>query len=452
MRTITAIITVFAFFSVACDGCGSPPADEEREQEAEEVDLDTVDGWLEARAVPLDDVDDLEPVVAEAAERDLILLGEASHGTAEFYDWRADLSLAIAERGGLDFVAVEGDWHAARAADRFVMGEGAVDDAEELVVHAFQRWPQWMWANEEFASFLTRVRQHNDAHPDRPIRIYGMDMHGVYQSLERLVEIVERDHPDRATELSTHLQCLARFAPELQRYMGALRSGPGASCQSDIELAVELTETLYPDDDPASVSARKHARVVASGEAQYRGRIEQGPAAFWNVRATHMFDVVQALLDVHGPDARGAVWAHNTHIGDARATDKMSQRGRVNIGQLSRQSMGTDRVLAVGFSTNRGEVIAGRQWDTPLQRMEVPRAPRGSVDEKLNRFDSPQYFVVFEEGDEALPYWSMRPGQRAMGVIYHPEREDPGNYVGTNPAERYDALIFIEKTSALNPL
>lgn len=453
MRIILLGIFTLALIALGCDGCDSDESSSPASlvDESEELDLDTVEDWLQARATPLNDIDDLAPIMDAAGDRQLILMGEASHGTREFYEWRAEMSMAIADGDGLDFVGIEGDWHAARAADRYVMGEGDIDDVETVVVDAFERWPQWMWANEQFAGFLQDVRRHNDEHSDRPIRIYGIDMHGFFESLERLKELVGDAHPDRKDELAGHLRCLEQYAPEPQRYLAALNADMDESCEEDTAQAVELTQTLFSGDDTESLSAREHARVVESGEAQYRGRVVEGGAAFWNVRASHMFDVARALLEHHGSEARGAIWAHNTHIGDARATD-MGDRRRVNIGQLSRESLGEDSVLAIGFSTYQGEVIAGRQWGTPLQKMEVPSAPPGTLDELLNRYEESSFFAVFGADDGNLSYWRPRPGQRAIGVVYQPIQEYPGNYVATNPAERYDTLIFLEETTTLDPL
>ncbi len=459
MRLHPPFVSIFliGLLMVGCDACSSEAVDSAPEPSAaqDEVvapgDLDSLEDWLQARAQPFENIEQLAPLIEQASERELILLGEASHGTKEFYEWRGELSLAIAERAGLDFVGVEGDWHAIRAADRYVMGEEDAREVHDLLKNAADRWPQWLWANEEFARFLKNVRKYNEANTDRPIRIYGIDMQSFFSSLERLAERVDESDNPKAAELAGRLNCLAQHAPQPQRYAQALRSNPNNNCENEIQEAIQLTHELFPGYSPDAVSARKHALNIASGEAQIRHSVFQGGQANWNVRATHMFDITEALLEAHGPNARGAIWAHNTHIGDARATD-MRDRGRVNIGQLARENRDDDTVFSIGFSTHHGEVIAGRIWNAPLQSLKVPKPPPGSVDEKLNRFSDTPYFIVFEEGDKDRPFWSKRPGQRAMGVVYQPEHERRGNYVATNPAERYDALIFIEETTSLRPL
>lgn len=453
-RKLLSLLAVIALSLPGCSDCSdeaSQSKEESIEEQAQVGDLDTVADWLQARAQPFESIDGLQPLIARASERPLILLGEASHGTKEFYDWRAELSLGIAEAEGLDFVGIEGDWHAVRAADRYVMGEGDAEEVNAVLVEAFDRWPQWMWANEEFAQFLRRVRAFNEANEERPIRIYGIDMQSFFESLERLASHVDASDHERASELADRLDCMSRHAPEPQRYAQALRSNPNQNCEEDIQQAMALTGEIFSGDSPEAVSARKHALNIASGESQIRRSVFQGGQENWNVRASHMFDITEALLQVHGPDARGAIWAHNTHIGDARATD-MRERQRVNIGQLAREKMGDDAVFAIGFSTHHGEVIAGRQWNAPRQTMEVPTPPSGSVDEILSRLEANQYFIAFEDDDGERPFWRERPGQRAMGVVYQPEHEQRGNYVATNPAERYDALIFIERTTSLTPL
>ncbi len=446
-RSILLIVMVAPFVIGGCTGCPSSsfPLDDP------EPELDSLEAFLEHRAQPLNDVDDLGPLVSLAGDRRLILLGEASHGTREFYDWRAELSLAIAEGPGLDFVGIEGDWHAARAADRFVMGEGDEEDLEQLLVEAFDRWPQWMWANEEFAQFLRQVRRFNEANQERPIRIYGVDMHAFFTSLQRLQERVRRDHPDRANEFHANLQCLSRFAPEGRAYLQALRSQRSQSCEEGVRQAAAMIAELYPDDSTEHLSARKHMRTIVSGESQFRGPAEGDGDQHWNARVHHFYDVAKALLDHHGPDARGAVWAHNTHIGDARATT-MAERNRHNIGQISRENLGEEAVLSIGFSTAEGQVIAGAQWGAPLEVMEVPPAPKGSLDAMLRGADQSSYFLQFRKSDRELPYWTELPGQLGIGVVYDPTEYALRNFAPTNPAARYDALIFIDQTSPLNPL
>ncbi len=446
MKRLTILTALATALAMGCGDC-SPPTESTTTTE----DIDTVEEWLQLRAHPLEGIDDLQPLLDEADGRELILLGESTHGTREYYDWRAQMTLALAKEQGIDFVGIEGDWHAARAADRYVMGGADAETAREVVEQAFERWPQWMWANEEFAAFLEELRLFNAENPQRPVRVYGIDMHAVFESLDRLLELVNEDHPDQAGQIGAHLGCLRRFSPHAGQYSNAIQQGATEGCEEEIGAAVASVRRLYDGDDVRHLSARKHARVVESGEAQYRKRVTGDDSDFWNVRAAHMFDAVQGMLASHGDDARGVVWAHNTHVGDARATD-MADRGRINIGQLSREALGHDAVFSLGFSTRTGDVIAGTQWGSPLRRAELPLPPEQSVEEMFSRHDALQFFVLFEEGDEEFEFFDHRPGHRAVGVVYHPDREHLGNYVPTNPAARYDALIYLDETSALTPL
>ena len=439
-----AITVIFVALLGGCDDCHT-------EESSAPPDVDTIDEWLDIRAQSLSDIDDLGPVMEMADDRELILLGESTHGTHEYYQWRAEMTLALAEEQGIDFVGIEGDWHTARAADQYVTGQLVAEDARQVVEDAFDRWPRWMWANSEFADFLEEIRAHNEANPEHPVRIYGIDMQGFFGSLNRLVEIVAEDHPGDARRIREYLQCLNRFFPQPGQYAQAIESGATEGCEEEITDAVEAVGQLYDGDGIRDLSARKHARVVASGEEQFRKRVTGGDDYFWNVRAAHMFDAVQGMLAHHGDDARGVIWAHNTHIGDARATD-MSDQGRINIGQVSRETLGDEAVLAVGFSTQSGDVIAGNQWRSPHRSVPLPEPPKGTVDEKLSRHDDSAYFVIFDDGDAELDFWAQRPGQRAVGVVYHPAHEEHGNYVPTNPAQRYDALIYLDETTALDPL
>lgn len=436
-----AVVIALVGLAIGCTDCGKP-------QNEVDAKFDSVEAWLDARAEVVSDTDELSDIVDDAAERRLVLMGEASHGTAEFYDWRADLTLEIAERDGVDFVAVEGDWYSALAADAYVMGEGDAEDLERILGDAFDRWPRWMWANEQFADFLRRVREHNEQHPDDSIRIYGMDMQGYFSSLTQLVGRLQADDPQAADEIVDDLQCLLQYAPDRHQYAQVVRGDRSRSCEDEIARAVHRVRELYPGGGADDLAMRKHARVVESGEAQTRlGAIEGGTES-WNIRVRHMHEIVGELMEHHGDDARGVVWAHNTHVGDARATD-MADRGRLNIGQLTREEHGDDYPYIVGFSTKTGEVVAASRGGIPPRILDVPEPPRGSVDEKLSRFGDSPHVVRFQPGDEELSFWADRPGQRAIGVVYHPDREVPGNYVPTNPAERYDALIYIEETRAL---
>ncbi len=446
-RTIFRSITVLVvLLFLGCDGCGAPaPGDNVWPQG-----VDSIEGWLDVRGQPVDGPEDVDGLVDAMGERPLVLMGESTHGTQEFYEWRAEMSLALAEEHGVDFVGVEGDWSAARAADRFVMGQGDEDDVHRMLEDAFHRWGQhWMWSNEPFAEFLLEVRRFNEANPDRPIRIYGIDMQGFFESLDRLNERLGAKEGEEIDEIVDNLRCIGEFSPDPGRYARHLQAGDTEGCEEETTAAVRRIEEVFDGDETDELSLRRHARVIAAGERQHRKRLFGDPNDFWNVRVEYMAEAAESLLQAHGDDARGAIWAHNTHIGDARATD-MADQGRTNIGHLAREQLGEDAVYAVGFSTYTGEVVAAANQGYPPQVMELPRADDGSVDEILARADESVFVLKFEEDDQRIPDWTRKPGQRAVGVTYAPQREVPGNYVPTNPAKRYEAVIFIEESTALD--
>lgn len=468
MRIIIPALLVLLFAFIACDGPSSTAeADEERKQEQSGVQPESEDpiaAWHQQRAREFSTIDDLAPILEKASDRRLILLGEASHGTREYYQWRAELSLALAAGPGLDFVALEADAHSVRAADQYVMGQGEADEVEDLLREHFDRWPQWMWANAEFAEFLRNARAHNQENPSRPLRIYGMDVFGFYNSIGQLNALADQYHPEQAPELAGHLNCLGQYGRDRESYARALHNrrhshrghdhqdSGESTCEAEIQRAFDLVMELFPENEYDHILARTHAHVVRAAEDQQRSRMLGGsPAIHWNARARPMYEITEEILTAKGDDARGAVWAHNTHLGDARAS-RMGDQDQVNIGQLSRESLGEDAVLSIGFSTYEGRVIAGSQWGAPLEIMEVPKGKEDSLDEILHRLGPSNHFLIFEMEDRELPFFQERPGQRAIGVVYNPARERFGNYVPTNPAARYDILIFLAETEELNPL
>ncbi|MFU8806606.1 MAG: erythromycin esterase family protein [Bradymonadaceae bacterium] len=248
---------------------------------------------------------------------------------------------------------------------------------------------------------------------------------------------------------SASLECFGRYRPEAGAYVQGLRRGE-PSCGEAIGELVEIVDRVFAGGEKENFVVRQDARVVASAEAHYRANLTPGGAS-WNARAEHMHVTAQKLLEVHGAESRGIVWAHNTHIGDARATT-MHEQQRVNIGQLSRQDMGDGEVFAIGFGTHRGAVKAGRSWGASMERMNVPAGMAESYEEIFHRLGEPALWVIFDEAMRENATFRERRGHRAIGVIYHPEREAPGNYVPTDLFGRYDAFIFIDETNPVRPL
>jgi erythromycin esterase-like protein len=387
-------------------------------------------------------------LVDRIGEARVVLLGEATHGTLDFYGWRAQLSARLIGERGFSFVAVEGDWPDCYEINRYVRSySGAAKSAGEAL-RTFSRWPTWMWANWEVAGFAEWLRRTNDnLSTGRRVGFYGLDVYSLFESMDAVVAYLRKVDPQAAEDAKRAYLCFEPYAREPQDYARATALVP-ASCEDEvIDILVRLRRdaSRYADDEER-FNAMQNAIVAVEAERYYRAMVRTD-AGSWNVRDRHMTNTLGRLLE-RRPGSKGIVWAHNTHVGDARATD-MAVSGMVNVGQLARERWGDDAV-SIGFSSYEGTVIAGSSWGAPMERMAVPAARADSSDAALHEAtNAGDAVLVFEE--PAGP--AARPSvQRAIGVVYDPERERWGNYVPTRLALRYDALVHIDRSSALHPL
>ncbi|MDX1691486.1 MAG: erythromycin esterase family protein [Acidimicrobiia bacterium] len=397
-----------------------------------------------ARALPLRDVGDLDPLLDRVGDARIVLLGEASHGTAEYYRWRDALTRRLITEQDFDFVAVEGDWPPCQDVDRWVTGSDDSTDDPTEVLEAFRRWPTWMWANREVASFVDWLRTHNRSE-DASVGFHGLDVYSLRESLAAVLDYLGDNASDALDAAREAFRCFEPY-PDPQQYARATRLIPEDCEEEVIAMLVALRRDVVPADGDR-FEAEQNAYVVAGAESYYRTMVGGGPGA-WNVRDTHMADTIDRLLDHYGPDAKGVVWEHNSHVGDARHTD-MADAGLVNVGQLMRERHGDD-VVIVGFAGRRGSVIAATAWGAVPRVMNVPVAPPSTHEDVLRAAlaGEPAGVVVF---DGSEPDVTVR-GHRAIGVVYHPEYEHRGNWVPTALERRYDALCFFDDTGALHPL
>lgn len=403
----------------------------------------------EARSVTreLDGPTDLDALVDRVSDARCVLIGEASHGTSEFYRWRSWLTAQLIREHDFSFVAVEGDWTDCYDLNRRV--KGLTETTTREVLETFGRWPTWMWANWEVAAFIDWLASYNEGHEMSEMAgFYGLDVYNLFESMEALVEYLEGVDPDAAADAREAYRCFEPY-DEGREYARAMRMAP-ESCEDE---AVEVLSNLvgdgpdYGDDHPDErFSAEQNALVAKNAEAYYRSMIGPDDDS-WNVRDTHMIETFDRLLDHHDPDAKGIVWAHNTHVGDARATT-MADRGRINIGQLARERH--DDTAIVGFGSHHGSVIAGEEWGAPMGEMRVPTAQPDSLEDAFHRAGQRDRLLLAENLDDSSALADER-GHRAIGVVYDPDRE-AGNYVPTVLPERYDAFVHVDETTALHPL
>ncbi|WP_326823828.1 erythromycin esterase family protein [Streptosporangium sp. NBC_01756] len=415
-----------------------------------------MDGTDEVRgmALPLEEAADLDPLTDRIGEARCVLIGEASHGTHEFYAWRAALTRRLVEERGFSFVAVEGDWPDCWEVNRSVMlADGAPEDPQE-VLDAYRRWPTWMWANLETAHFCRWLRDRNAGlPPGERAGFYGLDVYSLWESLRAIVLYLHEYHPDYLGNALEAYRCFEPYTEDPQAYARGTRLVPAGCQQEVVELLSRVRKTVSADSaDPAErLNIWQNAEVSMAAERYYRAMVGGG-AESWNVRDIHMADTLDRLLHFHGEGAKAVVWAHNTHIGDARATD-MARDGIVNLGQLARERYGPDDVVLVGFATAYGEVVAAPRWGASMEVMSVPPPPPDTLEGLLcspeTDLDHRALFVFADQPDAR--WLTTRLGHRAIGVVYDPIRERR-NYRPSTVGDRYDALCWIARTSALQPL
>lgn len=402
-------------------------------------------------ATPLRGDTDLDPLLERIGDARYVLLGEASHGTSEFYTWRARITRRLILEKGFSFVAVEGDWPDCLRVDRWVKSRPGAGASAEDVLREFERWPTWMWANREVKAFAEWLRAHNAGRPDAErAGFFGLDVYSLWESMEAVVEYLDRVDPASGARARHAYECFAPYGRDEQEYARATVLVP-ASCEHEVvHILAELRRRapVYQEDSrEAYFDAEQNALTARNAELYYRTMV-RGRAASWNVRDMHMVETLERLMRRHGARARAVVWEHNTHIGDARFTD-MAESGEVNVGQLVRERHLEEGVVLVGFATHRGTVIAGEGWGAPMRRMAVPPAAAGSWEDVLHRLGGDRLLLFAQPGIPSL----LEPrGHRAIGVVYHPEYEQFGNYVPTVLPRRYDALLFIDESRALSPL
>jgi erythromycin esterase-like protein len=389
----------------------------------------------------------------------VVCIGEASHGTSEFYGWRALLTRRLVEDHGFDFVAVEGDWPDCYALGCCVTGEpSAPEDPREVLV-GFDRWPTWMWANEEVLEFARWLRDRNLALPaGRRVGFYGLDVYSLWESLHAVLDYLREHHSADVDAALEACRCLEPYAESPRAYARATWLVP-TSCE--VEVVTMLGDLLqrHAREEPAragrdsAFAAEQNARAAVGAEAYYRAMVHGGPDS-WNVRDRHMVDTLGRLMTHHASrndrPPRAVVWEHNTHIGDARFTD-MRDAGMVNVGQLVREQYGEGECVLVGFGSHSGTVIAADEWGRPTKRMRVPEARPGSTEALLHRsLEGEDGLFVFADD---LPDWAAEEAEhRAIGVVYRPSAERWGNYVPTVLGRRYDAFVWLDETTALHPL
>jgi len=403
---------------------------------------------------------DYDSLLALVGNARLCLLGEATHGTHEFYRERAEITKRLIKERGFTAVAVEADWPDAFRVNRYVRGRGDDANANDAL-GGFKRFPTWMWRNTVVVDFVEWLRDYNASLPANAPRVgfYGLDLYSLYTSIEAVLGYLNTIDPEAAKRARYRYSCFEHFSEDTQAYGYATTFGLTESCEREvIEQLVELRRRAadYASRDGRVAEdefffAEQNARLVLNAEKYYRtmfrGRVES-----WNLRDRHMAETLDSLinhLNAQGQTAKIAVWEHNSHLGDARAT-YMADYGELNVGQLVRQRYANEAVL-VGFTTYSGTVTAASDWDGPAERKRVRAALRDSYEELFHQQALGNFLITLKDGPAAAALRQPRL-ERAIGVIYLPQTERQSHYFDARLSDQFDAAIHFDETRALEPL
>jgi erythromycin esterase-like protein len=406
-------------------------------------------------------LEDYDPLMDLVEDARFVLLGEASHGTHEFYRERARITRRLIAEHGFAAVAVEADWPDAYRVNHYVHGASGDGDAIEALAD-FRRFPTWMWRNTDVVEFVEWLRGYNEARPAGAAKIgfYGLDLYSLRASMEAVVQYLDKVDPEAARQARARYACFDHFGDDAQVYGYVAGSGRATSCEDEVvsqlrELQRRAAEYARRDERTAEDDffyAEQNARLVKNAEAYYRSMF-RAEVSSWNLRDRHMVETLDALvahLGRRGPRAKVVVWAHNSHLGDARATE-MSQRGELNIGQLVRERYGREAVL-VGFTTHHGTVTAASDWGAPVERKRVRPALAASYEAMFHATRLARFLLACRGSDSVADDLRDPRLERAIGVIYRPETERMSHYFHARLADQFDAVLHFDETQAVEPL
>lgn len=401
---------------------------------------------IQKESIRFESNNDLTPIIEAIGDCQFVLLGEASHGTSEFYTIRSELSKRLIEEKGFSVIAVEGDWPACFTVNEYI--KGFKGDSELEAIKDFNRWPTWMWANKEVMSLINWLKEYN-IKKQKDIGFYGLDVYSLWESMEALIKELEKNGKGDAEKAKKAFSCFEPFYRKPENY-GISAAFYGEDCLDEVTAlltTLRKNQQHYEKGHEESLNIKVNGLVACNAEKYYRAMIKGGPDD-WNIRDHHMVSTLEEIIAFYGPATKVIVWEHNTHIGDARATD-MFDEGLVNVGQILREKYNHNKVYAVGFGTHRGTVIAAKRWGEKMEVMNVPVAEKGSWEDLMHEAGPYNKYLLFDKKNAQL--FKKEIGHRAIGVVYNPEYEYLGNYVPSVMSDRYDAFFYIEETKALTP-
>lgn len=414
-------------------------------------------------ALPLrcDEMTDYDPLLNSVGDSRFVLIGEASHGTHEFYRERAQITKRLITEKGFSAVAVEADFPDANRVNRYV--NGGKDDLDAVdALGGFERFPAWMWRNADVLDFIGWLRAHNDDLPTSATKVgfHGLDLYSLHTSIEAILKYLEKIDPDGAKRARKRYSCFDHFGTDSQRYGYAASKGIADSCEDEVarqlaELHERSSELAHLDGRVAADDfffAEQNARLVKNAEQYYR-MMYRSDVSSWNLRDSHMMETLVALDD-HLSEPRKkvkiVVWEHNSHLGDASATE-MGKRGEWNVGQLARKRY-KDEAYLIGFTTYDGTVTAASDWGGDAERKRVRPALLGSYEKLFHETGLDRFLLLLKDGNGVASALSAPLLERAIGVIYRPETERQSHYFQASLARQFDAVIHIDETRAVEPL
>lgn len=388
-------------------------------------------------------------------DSEIVMLGESTHGTKEYYDIRAEITKALIKDKNFNCIAIEGDWPDAYQINKYINGEEYNNGEEPL--KAFDRFPTWMWRNQSVLTFISWLHKHNKNQDlKNKANFYGLDLYSLYRSIDTVINILDSIDPKAAEEARSHYSCFDQFGGDIELYGQAVLYKIIDSCSEQV---VEQLQLLLIQDRELikenklsldqAFDLEQNARVIKNGEDYYRSLFISGKNT-WNLRDSHMFEMLNFIIESYKKKnintPKIIIWAHNTHVGDASATE-FTQRGEFNIGQLIREKFGAKSV-SIGFMTYTGTVSAASNWHSPVERKFVRNSLMGSFEFLFHEIKINQFLLGLKNKKLILPVLL----ERAIGVVYKPETERSSHYFYANLQKQFDFIIYIDKTTALEPL
>jgi erythromycin esterase-like protein len=451
---LAAALLVFAAPACSSTGVGAQAEAPLNPADAASVEL------IRAAAIPITgaptDYDSLMALIGDAR---FVLLGEATHGTQEFYHERARITQRLIQEKGFSGVAIEGEWPDALGVNRFIRNDGGPATAEDALRGFTSGFPEWMWANTAVRDLVVWMRQHNTGRaPEQQVGFYGLDVYSLFESADSVITYLARSDPAAAARARARYACLLPYRGSPEQYAAAAGGDPEESCEDETSAQVQEMEALYKRGggdvraQDERFSALQNARIAAGGEAYWRAQWEGGPAG-WNARDRHMAMTLEHLVDhlaASGRTPKIVVWAHNTHSGDARLTS-MGAAGEWNVGQLMRVAYEGESIL-VGFTTYQGTVLAAEGWDQPGRVRRLNPALPESFSALFHRTGLPAFLLTFRGREELSRAMGEPRLERAVGVVYMPRTERQSHYFTAMMSRQFDAVIHVDSSTAVTPL